>query len=94
MDDAVDNVGAVYIFDYDEALDEWTETVKLIASDPAASANFGSALALGEDVLAVGAPADSEVAFGGGAVYMFRYDGTEWVEEAKLVSGSTAIEDW
>ncbi|MEW6743362.1 MAG: FG-GAP repeat protein [Planctomycetota bacterium] len=62
-----------------------TEVDKLTASDGASSSWFGYSVCVDGDVMAVGAAYDSEGAPYCGAVYMFRYDGSAWVEEQKLL---------
>jgi hypothetical protein len=72
-----DNAGAVYIFA--RSSDEWIEQSQLAADDAAASAEFGSVLAISGDTLAV--------ANGHGAqkVYVFRRNGATWTQQAKLI---------
>ena len=45
-------------------------------------------LAAAEDVLVIGAPADDEVTWGAGAVYVYRFVEGAWNLEAKLISRS------
>jgi hypothetical protein len=71
--------------------DAWVEEAKLTASDGAARDEFGQSVAADGDVIVVGAhkdddacPADPDC--NSGAAYVFRYDGSSWTEEAKLVA--------
>lgn len=67
--------------------DEWRLEAKLAASDAAAGAFFGAAVALAGDRALVGARWDSRYAPGAGAAYLFERDATSghWVEVAKFV---------
>ena len=40
----------------------------------------------------VGAPHDSTLAFLGGAVYVFTFDGTVWTQQAKLFASDTEVD--
>ena len=75
--------GAVYVFRYDGST--WVEEQKLTASDAAESDRFGVDLELDGDVLFIGAPNSFGTTNSG---YIFRYDGSTWVEEQKLTPGS------
>jgi hypothetical protein len=66
-----------------------TEEHKVLASDGAAGDGFGRAVSIHESTMAVGAPTAS----GTGAVYVYSYDGTDWIEEAKLVPSDGAAGD-
>lgn len=77
--------GAVYAYRWGSGA--WTQETKLTASDRQGGHNFGSALALDGDVALVGAPYRSESGSGEGAVYVFRYAGRQWSEEAILTPG-------
>lgn len=60
--------GAAYVFRRD--LDgHWSEEAKLVPSDPQSGAQFGRAVAMDGDLIAVGAPQRNNVR---GAVYLFR----------------------
>ncbi|MBK7877484.1 MAG: FG-GAP repeat protein [Planctomycetes bacterium] len=60
--------------------------VELTAADGAAGANFGQALDLDGERLAVGAPEAGGVVARSGAVYVFVRTTTGWSQEAKLVA--------
>ena len=55
------------------------EDVKLAASDGANGDDFGSAVSISGNAALVAASGDDE-----GSAYIFRFDGTSWVQEAKL----------
>jgi hypothetical protein len=73
--------GAAYVFDRDG--DSWGAGTRLSASDPAANDAFGNAVAVRGDHVAVGAYGKDD---GAGAVYVFRPEGDDWVEAAKLTA--------
>ena len=87
-DDAVpDNyTGSVYVFRDTGA--GWLEEAKLTASDGQLHDRFGWALDLEGNVAVIGAPAP--LGSTEGAAYVFRHDGTSWVEEARLIAPGTA----
>lgn len=80
--------GAVIVFEYIN--DVWVETAILSASDGSAYDGFGTSLDLQGDRIAVGAPDVDEFDEDSGAVYIFDFNGSEWVETTKL-RGSSAI---
>jgi hypothetical protein len=82
--------GAGYVFRRDGS--EWYEEQRLVASDGATYDNFGYVRVLG-DVAVVGAPGDSDQGPGTGSVYVFYFDGVEWVEGQKLVASDGAADD-
>jgi len=72
---------AVYVFTYTGV--EWILEAELIPSD--CSYGFGTAATIDGNVLVVGDRADIDGESDAGAAYVFRNDGTGWVEEAKLL---------
>ncbi len=81
---ASDLVGAAYVFDWDGA--RWVETAKLLASDGEFNDNFGSVAVSGDRVLVGASLGDNAEGKGTGAAYIFEWDGTKWVETAKLLA--------
>lgn len=80
-DDQGSGAGAVSIYRFDGTA--WLFEQKIYASDPQAGAGFGSALVLDGSELHVGALGYSG-APGPGVVYVFRFNGTSWVEEQRI----------
>lgn len=76
------DTGRVYVYRYDGS--QWQEEARLIANDPAPDDLFGRAVAVHGNVIVIGAPHDSSNAENAGAAYFFRYNGSNWREEAKL----------
>jgi hypothetical protein len=84
------NAGSVYVFVRDGT--DWSEQVKLTASDAVAMAQFGQSVALLGDTALVGAPSGGTTS--SGSAYVFVRDGTRWPEQAKLAASDTAADDW
>ena len=85
------NVGAAYVFRRDGMT--WTEEAKLTPSDPGANDDFGDAVSLYGDLAIVGAPLNDDDGAGSGSVYVFRYNGTTWSQEAKLTASNASERD-
>lgn len=75
--------GAITKFKKDN-IGNWELMGKVKASDVKLGQRFGSALAMDGDWLVVGSPYDSLNDLSVGSVYLFQYDGTDWVEFQKL----------
>lgn len=73
--------GAVYI--YERAGSTWSETARLTASDTDAPENFGWAIDLDGDLLAVSNRRDATPVVESGSIYLFRESGGSWSELAK-----------
>ncbi len=76
--------GSVYFFGYDGA--EWVERGKLLASDGAEDDGFGWSIAISKDTALIGTRSEDDDGEYPGSTYVFRYDGTHWIEEAKLMA--------
>lgn len=78
--------GEVFIFEWRDS--RWVETGRIRAMDGGAEHRFGTAVAVDEDVVLVGAPnAPVEGLLEAGAVYVFMRDGSgEWVQADKLTA--------
>ncbi len=68
----------------------WSQTAILNASDPRLGHWFGASVALTDDWLLIGAPRDSDDPPAGGAAYLFRRNGTTWLEETKIFRNPAA----
>jgi len=78
------NSGSVFVFDFDG--ENWIQTHQLNASDGMAFDGFGFTVALLEDRALIGAPFDDDKGLESGAVYVFDFDGTDWLETQKLTA--------
>eukprot|EP01083_Nonionella_stella_P104653 300291_1 len=76
------NIGAAYIFDYNDTSSSWTETAKLIPIDGSSGDFFGFYVALQGDIAAIGSPNND----GTGSVYIFEYNNVSmtWNATQKL----------
>jgi len=74
--------GSVYVFRLQAGT--WTLEQKLLANDGVAEDWFGWSVAMGKDRVVVGAWGAHDRGPGSGAVYVFRWDGAQWVQEQKL----------
>ncbi len=72
-------LGAAYVFRFDGS--SWSEEQKLVASDGLPKDFFGGSVTLEQDVAIVGSPFGNTSR----AAYIYRFDGSTWVEEQKLV---------
>jgi hypothetical protein len=91
--------GAVYV--YTRTGTTWTQQAYVKASNTGASDEFGTALALAGNLLAVGAPNEdssstgvngsqvNDVASNSGAAYVFRRSGNAWTQEAYVKASNT-----
>jgi hypothetical protein len=79
--------GAVYVYRAVEG--QWVNEAKLAAGDPAGPFPYlGAKVALScdEGLLLAGAPYDQTQGFNSGSVHVFRHDGQQWDETAKLLA--------
>ncbi len=97
-DNSADDPGAVYVFRSSGS--SWVQQAYIKASNIEPGDGFGSSLALSADgnTLVVGAPRERSSAIGingdeadnsmwrAGAVYVFRFDGSDWYQEAYVKS--------
>lgn len=98
-DNGATDSGAVYVFRRSES--SWQQEAYIKASNADAGDEFGHSLVLAGDTLAVGTwgedsvatdPADNS-AVQSGAVYVFRWSGTSWQQEAYLKASNTGAGD-
>ncbi len=79
------NQGSAYIFT--RVGGSWVQQTKLIASDGAASDQFGTSVAISGDYAVVGTPNKLVAGSSGqGAVYVFMRSGSVWTQQTKLIA--------
>ena len=78
------DTGSVQVFLRTET--GWVQHQKLFASDAESRDRFGTTLAMSGDYVIVGTPTKDGIGRNSGAAYIFRRQGTEWVEQAKIIS--------
>jgi hypothetical protein len=83
--------GSAYIFKWNGT--NWVEQQKLLASDGAAGDLFGISVSISGDLAIVGAHNDNDNGSNSGSAYIFKWDGTNWVEQAKLLASDGADDD-
>jgi hypothetical protein len=88
-DDAGISSGSVYVFVRNGST--WTQQQKLTASDAAAGDEFGAGVAIRGDYIAVGAPLDDAPAQDSGSVYIFRWTGSSWTQQTRLIASDGAL---
>jgi hypothetical protein len=71
-----------------------TSATKLRASDGAAVDYFGWSVVVSDDFAIAGSYSDDNVGTDAGAAYIFHYDGTDWVQQAKLIASDAANQDY
>ena len=71
-----------------------SEHARLTDSDAAAGDFFGCSVSVSGDVVVIGAAGDYEGGSDSGSAYVFRWDGSSWVEEAKLTGSDAAGGDY
>lgn len=75
-----DLVGAAYVFRFDG--NNWVQEQKLLGDDTSDGDFFGHAVDVYQDYIVVGASGAENT----GAAYVFHYNGTEWVQIARLTA--------
>lgn len=85
-DDQGNGSGSAYTYRWNGAT--WVEAEKLTASDGASGDAFGYALSLHGDVALIGAYLDDDLGSGSGSAYIYRWNGTNWVQEQKLTASN------
>ena len=78
-----DDWGVVFVFRDDGG--EWCLEARLEPSDPGLAAEFGGDVAIDGTKIIVG-DAEHYEQGKGGAAYVFRFDGSSWLEEAKILA--------
>ena len=87
-DGNVNNSGAVYILAWDGS--QWNET-KLFASDGASWDNYGFSTAIEENRIVVGSPQDDDNGDRSGSIYVYDWNGSNWMETKILPSDGDAF---
>jgi hypothetical protein len=90
-DDNGTDSGAAFIYRFDGAT--WIQEQKLLASDGAVFDRFGFSVSLSGDNAVIGAPGDDDNGIGPGSAYVYRFDGSTWVQEQKLLASDAAESD-
>ncbi|MBX7094626.1 MAG: T9SS type A sorting domain-containing protein [Flavobacteriales bacterium] len=87
------NPGCGTVYFYRENNGTWTMEQKVTPLDPDQDDRFGISVDLFGDVAIVGACLDDENGINAGAAYIFRHNGSIWVQEDKLIASDGAAGD-
>ena len=90
-DDNGDRSGSAYMYKRNGST--WIEQVKLTANDGTAEAWFGSSVSISGDFAIIGARQNDENGENSGSAYIFKRNGANWVEQAKLTASDGTAED-
>jgi len=85
------DAGAAYFFRNDG--NDWIETQKILASDITDSSLFGYAVDIDGDYAVIGACWSDEYGEKSGSAYIFKLEGTGWIEQAKLTAHDAEEDD-
>ncbi|MBN1787750.1 MAG: hypothetical protein JW806_05085 [Sedimentisphaerales bacterium] len=86
------NTGAAYIFERNGS--SWTEQYKLAASDGDSLDYFGKSVSINGGRCIIGALNDDDNGSQSGSAYIFEFNGSSWIQEAKLTALGGASEDY
>ncbi|MGI9513880.1 MAG: fibronectin type III domain-containing protein [Anderseniella sp.] len=93
-DDNGSDSGSAYVFIRDNS-GNWSQQVKLKASDGAANDSFGHSVALSGNTVIVGAYNDDDNGSNSGSAYVFIRDNSgNWSQQAKLTASDGAANDY
>jgi hypothetical protein len=90
-DDSGSLSGSAYAFSFDGS--SWQQEQKLLASDGGWNHIFGKSLAASANVALIGSHRDDDLGGNSGSAYVFRFNGVDWIEEAKLLASDGATGD-
>ncbi len=94
-DDVLGSSGSGYIFQYDGT--SWNQQAKLTAQPPVFGGMFGWSVALDGDTAIIGAPGNpfpgSDSFSNAGSAYIFKNNGTNWIQEALLTANDATLFD-
>ncbi len=93
-DDLGSSSGSAYLYERSSASNDWNFVVKLTAADGAVNDEFGYAVAIDGDTVAVGAKKDNSAR---GAVYLFERDAggvDQWGQVKKITASDSATSDY
>jgi len=71
----------------------WPQQDKLLALDGAAEDKFGQSVSISGDYAIVGTRYDNDSGTWSGSAYIFKRDGTNWIEQAKLIASDATEYD-
>jgi len=75
-------IGAVYVFKCEGST--WIQQQKITPSDASTWVEFGRSVSIDGECIIAGAPVDDDYGYCSGSAYIFRNNGSSWIEEQKL----------
>lgn len=75
-------IGSAYVFHFDGT--NWIEQARLVPNDGALGDRFGIDVALDGNYALIGSPGDDDDGNSSGSAYVFYFNGTNWIQQAKL----------
>jgi hypothetical protein len=87
-------VVVLLLLQVDSLYADWPQQAKLTASDGAAGDYFGQSVSISGDYAIVGAYHDDDKGSNSGSAYIFKRDGTTWIQQQKLTALDGAAEDY
>ena len=84
--------GAVYIFKRDGS--NWTQQAKLKASDATPGCGFGGYVSISNNVAIIGSTTTDEISIHLPYVYLFKREGSAWIEMSKFMGSDTVADDY
>ncbi|GBC62267.1 hypothetical protein DENIS_3236 [Desulfonema ishimotonii] len=91
-DDNGTKSGSAYVFHRSGT--DWTQQVKLTASDGGPEDRFGMSVCVSGDYAVVGSNYDDDNGTNSGSAYIFYRNGSVWEEQGKLIAGDNAEGDF
>ena len=91
-DDNYASSGSAYVFRWNGS--NWVQEQKLLASDGVSGDWFGGAVSIDGNVALVGAQGNDDTDYNSGSAYVFRWNGSNWVEEQELLPSDGAAFDF
>jgi hypothetical protein len=93
-DDNAWHGGAAYVFRLDPDTSSWVQQQKLLPDDGVAAYDlFGNAVAVVGQTVVIGVPMDDDNGEDSGAVYVFGFDGSSWIQVQKILAADGAAGD-
>jgi hypothetical protein len=81
--------GSAYIFRHNGT--EWVEEIRLVAPEPEYNGLFGYSVSIDGNLALVGSHGAGWLI---GAAFVYRYDGSQWLFEEKLIAPDPGVQDW
>lgn len=76
---------------YQKTNDGWVISQEVLPTDAIPLSNFGMSVAMSEETAVIGAIGDSESGLFAGAVYVYTYQDTAWVQTDKLTASDAGV---